>query len=198
MDDTNINNTSDNTNLLDNALKISAGPRNKYDIALFLLFSIPMILITILYNIGTIKNVPCNNDLLSNISRNFIHLDISHIVGNLSVFYILSIALVKTFGFGYVVLLILALLVIIVIFETIYLKMTNNSSCSIGFSGILYGLLAWNILSQSSITASSIISIAILVIQPSLSSANVSLSGHIIGAVAGVLTYFVAGNKIKI
>ena len=173
-------------------------PRTVHDNILFWGLAIPMILITILYHTGTITNIPCDNNILSNAARNFIHVDTMHIIGNLSVFFILSHELVKTFGFKYVLILLLSLLIIIVIIDTIYLKLVPDQRCSIGFSGILYGMLVWNILSKSSITASSLISIGILVLFPSMTSSNVSLSGHLIGAGAGLVTYFVAGNKINL
>ncbi len=195
MNNESWNSMSDN---FGNVFGTSNEQRNNYDNILFFALAIPMILITILYHTGTFKNIPCDNNIFSNAARNFIHVDTMHIIGNLSVFFILSHELVKTFGFKYVLILILALLIIIVIFDTIYLKFVPNQRCSIGFSGILFGLLVWNILSKSSITASSLISIGILVLFPSMTSSNVSLSGHLIGAGAGLVTYCVAGNKIKI
>src|SRR5438132_407306 len=87
-DQTGSGNGSDNINIFDNILGTSDDPRDIYDNILFLSLAIPMILVTVLYRSGTIENIPCGNNIVSNVSRNFIHVDISHLVGNLAVFFI--------------------------------------------------------------------------------------------------------------
>ena len=89
--------------------------------------------------------------------------------------------------------LILVITSLMVILDTMYLSSLQSldikDTCSIGFSGVLYGLLAWNILTDRNISMESLITIIVLVIEPSLTSANVSFSGHALGAVSGIITY---------
>lgn len=59
--------------------------------------------------------------------------------------------------------------------------------CSIGFSGILFGLFTWELVSKKKFDVEILIAMIIMVVGPSLRSKKVSLSGHAIGAVSGII-----------
>jgi hypothetical protein len=63
----------------------------------------------------------------------------------------------------------------------------KDMKCSIGFSGILFGLMTWELITTRKIDIELLLAIVVTVVAPSIGNKKVSLTGHTIGAVSGVL-----------
>jgi len=154
-----------------------------------LTISLIIIVIYALYKIEFIKNIPCEKDVLSILKSNFVHTDGAHLMANLYGLYAVSNIETKL-GTDNFVWLFLFILVISTLTEYI-IKQTFDVKCSIGISGILMGLLTWNIIISNKVNGKhnleSIIAVVILVAYPSIKCKNSSLSGHLSGALSGFL-----------
>jgi len=124
--------------------------------------------------------------MLSNFVSNFFHVDILHLLSNIYGLYVLS-RVEKNIGpkkFSLVVFLILFLNTAI---ETVSNRIFKTS-CSIGFSSILYGILAWEIVYGNKDTNYFII---VAVIFDAFSSyylnRKIAVTSHIIGIITGIL-----------
>lgn len=169
---------------------------NKVPVSTF--FAISLIIVFLLYFSTLIKTIPCGTNIMTTFYRNFIHIDIYHLLSNLFALYALSRIEVKI-GLKRFLLLISFLLVFNTVVETIFYKINPSYKCSIGFSGILFGVLTWELCMTRQLNIYLIISIIILVCTPSLKSENISLIGHAIGAFSGVVGGIIwrrfGGNK---
>jgi membrane associated rhomboid family serine protease len=152
-----------------------------------LTISLIIIVIYALYKIEFIKNIPCEKDVLSILKSNFVHTDGAHLMANLYGLYAVSNIETKL-GTDNFVWLFIFILVISTLTEYI-IKQTFDIKCSIGISGILMGLLTWNIIISNKVNGKhnleSIIAVVILVAYPSIKCKNSSLSGHLAGALSG-------------
>lgn len=147
---------------------------------------VTMILIFSLYTTNAIKSVPCRKNMTDNFLSSFVHVDSVHIFANLYTLYALSRVEIQL-GSKKFFILIVFLLCINTIFKTLLHKMTNKIPCSIGFSGVLFGIMTWEIITNRGFDMNIATSIILLVILPSLQFRNVSFTGHLIGAVSGVI-----------
>jgi hypothetical protein len=73
------------------------------------------------------------------------------------------------------------------IVEVIGHKVFSNLPCSIGLSGILFGIMAWELTTKKDFDIFIILSIIGIVVAPSMQDSKVSLIGHAVGAIAGVI-----------
>ena len=105
--------------------------------------SVLIILIFSLYATNAIKIVPCEKDMLSIFMSQFVHTDFFHLASNLYGIYSLS-RVEHKYGPKKFFSLIFFLLLLNTIAEAILHKLIK-SPCSIGFSGILYGVLTFEI-----------------------------------------------------
>lgn len=155
-----------------------------------------LIVVMGLYIFGILKEVPCGNGTIETLNRTFIHLDTVHILSNLFVFYVLS-RIEVIHGSSFFATLIVQLLAITTIFE-ILLKQFINAPCSVGFSGILFGLVVWELLYDRNLSLVLLISVGAMVVTPSLQNPKASLTGHTIGALSGlVLALYYRPSSIK-
>lgn len=165
------------------------------DVSIFLATSI--IVIFMLYSFSLIKTIPCGNDLLKTFSRNFIHIEKYHLISNLIALYALS-RIEEKIGMKRFLLLIIFLLVFNTIIETITLKLYPSFKCSIGFSGVLFGVLSWELVMTKKIDIYLVLSILLITVTPSLKNKNISLVGHMVGAfsglIGGVIWKYISGN----
>jgi membrane associated rhomboid family serine protease len=155
--------------------------------------SLIIIIIYALYKTTIFKNVPCNNDIVSILSSNFIHTDGAHLIANLYGMYAVS-NIETSIGTENFVWLFVFILAFSTLFEYI-IRQTFDTKCSIGISGILMGLLTWNIIISNKVNGKhnleSIIAIVVLVGYPSIKCKNTSFVGHLVGSLAGfVATIF--------
>lgn len=148
--------------------------------------SVSIVIIFSLYFTNIIKSVPCQTDLRSVFICNFIHTDFFHICSNLYGLYSLS-RVENRIGSKKFFILILYLLITNTVFESILHRLIKTP-CSIGFSGVLYGVLTFELFSNLNFPDITLISAIFLnMIIAKFSSTKSSLSGHLIGALSGVI-----------
>jgi len=144
-----------------------------------------LIVLFLLTFINLFKFYPCNENMLDNFISNFFHVDVMHLLSNLYGLYVLS-RVERNIGpekFGLVIILILALNSII---ETVAHNLFKTP-CSIGFSSILYGILAWEIVSGNKEPDYFIILAIIFdAISGYYLNRRIALVSHIVGIVTGV------------
>ena len=141
------------------------------------------IIVYFLYKIELFKEIPCQDDLISNIQRDFIHIKFTHLLLNLTGLYVLS-NIEKIIGTDKF----LKLLVFIIIITSLIETQFYNSYCSIGFSGILYALLAYQMLILKKIGVDVII---VLILLHFTQDGVTSNSFHLIGFLTGIAGYYV-------
>jgi len=148
------------------------------------LFSVTLI-VYILYSVSVLKSVPCEKDAKSNFLSIFVHTDCKHALLNLYAVYALS-RVEKRIGSKQFGCLLFFLITFNVLLETI-MHRYKDVKCSIGLSGILFGIAVWEMVTIEEITPSLIASIVSLVALPSVVGANISTSGHVIGSISGLV-----------
>ena len=90
------------------------------------------------------------------------YIDFYHLIGNLIAFYGLS-RIEQNLGTKNFILLIVFLLVFNTIAETIIYKLFPCIKCSIGFSGVLFGLITWELIKNKQLDITLIASILFMV-----------------------------------
>lgn len=153
--------------------------------------SFVMIIITLLYYTKVLNYVPCDVSFNEQLYRTFIHIDMFHLLINLYAYNTLITKLNSYMSHGNI----FGLLIMIIVIDWIIGYLYNyyyDSACSIGFSGILFGLLAWDYLYHDDFNSNTIIMILISSIYPSLNNAKSSLSGHIIGSLSGLIAFLLS------
>ncbi len=153
-------------------------------VSIFLAISI--IIIFLLYVTNVIKTVPCQKGVLGSFYRNFVHVEFYHVFVNLYALYTIS-RVEREIGFKKFVGLIVYLLVLNTILEVSLHKINPNIKCSVGFSGVLMGIMVWELVCKRKLDLYLLSAIVIMVVFPSIKSKKVSLSGHLIGAFSGAL-----------
>lgn len=143
------------------------------------------ITVYLLYKIKFFDSVNiCNDDILSRIQGSLVHVNLTHLMMNLIGLYILS-EIEKAIGSEKFIKLVLFIIVLSSIIE-----MVLKTSCSIGFSGVLYGLLAYEMFIKKKIQLDIIIVLVSLCFIPDNYS-NISHSGHLIGFISGMAGYYI-------
>ena len=146
-----------------------------------------IIIIFSLYQTNAIKSLPCNKGIIDNFKGTFIHIDQIHLLFNIYGLYTLSRVEIKL-GKRKFLILILFLLLSNSILETFMYHLLPTIPCSIGISDLLFGILSYEIVSKQGINVNVLIAIFLSVLLPSLQLENVSFSGHIIGAINGIIS----------
>jgi membrane associated rhomboid family serine protease len=152
-----------------------------------------LIIIFIMYNTSFLKTLPCGKGILNSFYSNFVHLDKIHIFSNISALYFLS-RLEKKVGSFIFLYIISGLLVVNTFFTVMLNKVFPKIPCSIGFSGILFGLLGWELLIFKTIDPLFILTALIISVQDS----KVSTIGHATGLVSGMAIAFAQLKIYKI
>ena len=165
---------------------------NKIPVCSFLIST--LIIIFSLSVSSLLKINVCNKDFLSSLINNFIHLEFYHLITNTYSLYVLS-RVEEEIGSKNFLLLIIFSLVCNTILETILYKLNKNIKCSIGFSGILFTILVFEILTKNKIDIQIILSIVVSVILPNIYSSKVSFTGHLIGVMSGILSAYLYKNR---
>ena len=147
---------------------------------------VSMTLIFSLYVTTAIKEVPCGKSVMSSFCSNFVHMDFYHLTSNLIALYSLS-RIEREIGALLFIQLLVFLLVVNTVLEVSLHKIFPSTKCSIGFSGILFGLITWDLITTKDLDIYLLISIFTMVVIPSLKRKNISLSSHCIGAVSGII-----------
>lgn len=148
--------------------------------------AISIIVIYLLFTTNIISEIPCGTSIHTIFMNNFVHIDGAHLISNLYALYAIS-RIEEKMGFKPFIWLIVFLLAFNTLVEYMLRNVIKDMNCSIGFSGILFGLITWELLTTRKLDVQLIISILISVITPSFSNKKVSLSGHVVGALSGVI-----------
>jgi membrane associated rhomboid family serine protease len=156
------------------------------DVPVSVLLAVTLVVIFSLYLTNLLKAVPCGKKGLSILLGNFVHIDFYHLMANLFALYSLSRIEIRL-GWRKFIGLVLFLLVCNTLAEVAVHMAYPNIPCSIGFSGVLFGMMAWELVSMKQLDIMLLLSILLAVVYPSFTSTNVSLSGHLVGAISGVI-----------
>lgn len=148
--------------------------------------SVSMVVIFCMYFTQLIKQVPCNDKIIPNFFSNFVHTDFNHLIGNILSLYAFS-RIEKELGMKKFISLLIFLLSFNTIIDTTIHNLFPNIPCSIGFSGVLFGIMTWEISTKQEVNIYIIASVIFTVILPSIQNTKISLSGHLIGAFSGII-----------
>lgn len=164
--------------------------KNIGDVRVCAFLGVSILVIFLLYATSIIKSVPCSNDTVSLFISNFIHTDISHFLANMYGLYAMA-RIEEEIGSKQFIKLVVFLLVCNTIGELIIHKIDRSIPCAIGFSGVLFGLLAWDVFTYHGIDVTTLTAVAFAVALPSFTSKKASLSGHAVGAVSGIIGAYI-------
>jgi membrane associated rhomboid family serine protease len=137
-----------------------------------------LILIYIGYNTGYLVKIPCENTITSKFFSNFVHIDSIHLLLNLLGLFIIS-NFEKEIGSKKFITLVLSLIIIITIVEKMFLK-----KCSIGFSGVLYGIFAYQMMYEKNVDYQMLIALILLFLFST--DTKISHETHVIGFFSGL------------
>lgn len=163
--------------------------RNPKDVPVSVFIAVSMIVVFLLFNAKVITALPCGKGMREVFMSNFVHIDAMHLISNLYALYAVS-RVEQEMGFQSFIWLLIFLLIVNTLAEFIAKRIWQDMPCSIGFSGILFGLLTWELVSTRKFDVEVFLAIIIMVVGPSLTNKKASLSGHIIGAISGILGGF--------
>jgi len=130
------------------------------------------------YHLNIINEIPCEQDITSKILANFIHTDFMHLISNLSSLYLISeleynIGSKHFFKIFFLITTILSLL-----------EYSLKTKCSVGISGVLYGLVAYEMFKFKNVDLNIISTLIILFIFSGKS--KISHTGHLLGFISGL------------
>ena len=156
------------------------------DIPVSVFIAISMIIVFLLFNAKVLTALPCGKGIHEVMMSNFVHIDTMHLVSNLYALYAIS-RVEQEMGLKPFVWLLIFLLVFNTLAEVAAKSIWKELPCGIGFSGILFGLFTWELVSKKTIDVELILAIVIMVVGPSLQNKKISMSGHAIGALSGIV-----------
>ena len=157
------------------------------DIQVSLFIAVSVVIVFALYITTAIKTIPCGKNLMSIFCSNFVHLEPSHLIANLFALYNLA-RVEKQLGHKKFGCLIVFLLIFTTIVEVSAHKLFSDLKCSVGLSGILFGIMSWELITKRGLDLMIVLSIIGVVVTPSVqNSKGASLLGHTIGAIAGII-----------
>ncbi len=161
-------------------------PTQIKDVPVSVFLAVSIIVIFSLYATTALKEIPCGKDVMSLFYSNFVHIDLYHLLSNLFALYALSRVEVATGGKKFT-----ALIVFLLLFNTLaeaaMYRIFKGLPCSIGFSGVLFGVAAWELVTNKGFDWMVALSLVVMIAGPSIQNPKASLMGHTVGAVAGVV-----------
>lgn len=131
----------------------------------------------------------CDKGLIPHIKQSFTHINLTHLLTNMYTMYAFRV-LEKTYGTKFFMTLIFYIVCLNAVLSTIANK-TMDLTCSIGFSGILFGVLIWQFFKTKKITGINLITALAFIVQPSFQNPKASLIGHFLGGLTGFLLAFI-------
>ena len=156
-----------------------------------LVIGVSVVIIFLLYTTSVVKSIPCGKGFMDTFMSNFVHVDLYHLLANVYALYTLSRVEVGL-GSKKFFSLIVFILILNTLIEVIAKKVFPSMKCSIGFSGVLFGVLAYELITKSrDINKIQIIIAIVVMVAGSSMNSKVSLEGHLIGAVSGIIGGFV-------
>lgn len=122
--------------------------------------------------------------------RNFIHTNVIHLLANIAGLVILY-KIESEKGTGSFTCIFFAILVLSSIIEYLMYTFVPSVNCSIGLSGIIFGFAMFELVCSKKCSLGALAGLVAVITLPSIQDTNVSVSGHIIGALSGFLTALV-------
>ena len=146
-----------------------------------------LVVIFLLLITSILKIDICNKDFVSNLISNFLHEDFLHLLSNLYGLYVLS-RIEHKMGSKKFILVISLIVIINTIIETSAHKIIHIP-CSIGFSAILYGMLAWESVSNNKIFDYQLIAAVSfdIILGLFVKDRKIALINHFIGLISGII-----------
>lgn len=169
--------------------------KNMKDVPVSTFLGVVIIVVFSLYFTTAIKTLPCGKNVMTSFYSNFVHVEPSHLIVNIYALYALS-RVEETIGAKKFMSLIIFALIFNTIVEAVIYKW-KNIPCSIGFSGVLFTILTWDLVTTKKLDLYLSTSVISMVLVPSLLDEKVSFTGHAVGAVSGVIAGLL-WNKIYI
>jgi|SRR3972149_2932800 len=143
------------------------------------------VIVFILYVSKVLKTIPCNNTLTNGLFQTFIHANIEHLVFNMFGLLLTSRIEVQIGSKKYLGL-VAIILGLDVAVETI-IKQIITIPCSVGISGIIFGLLAYECFKLKIFNWMDVIGLIAMMIVPTLTNPKASLFAHGIGILIGIV-----------
>ena len=156
------------------------------DVPISTFIGLSIVIIFMLFNANIISYIPCGDGIHEVFYSHFVHTDMAHLLSNLYALYAIS-RVEQMMGFRSFFWLIVFILALNTLAEYFARKYIKGMKCGIGFSGILFGLMSWELMTKQDVDIQIIFAIALMVVTPSLKNKKVSLAGHMIGAVSGIV-----------
>lgn len=159
-----------------------------------MLLAIFLVLIYLIHSRRPIESLPCRDGVWPTIQRNFIHIELSHLLSNLVGFLFLARweQQIGSLRFGKAA---IFTTVFIVLIETI-IKKFFQLNCSIGFSSILFGLFAWHFVHIGA-DINLVLSLIFILMYPSFHDPKSSIVGHAIGIAGGLMAVAVYNPRFE-
>ena len=133
------------------------------------------------------KQNACQPTIINAFTRQLYHGDINHLAFNFIAFANLTHQITQITGLFTYMIIFALIFVLMVILDYIFYGL-GLIECSIGFSGVVFGLLGWVFLHQRGFNLQLLVDLALL-LAPSLTTPGISFTGHLLGLVAGMLVY---------
>lgn len=159
--------------------------------------TIIMISIMILVYLSSFNNYQLNNEVVNYAMRSFYHANMAHLISNMISFYYLSPIEDIVGETNFVFIIVFIWIVSSLLLYTYHQLFPSRKVYTIGFSGIIFGLIVvyYSLLGQK---ASVSVPGLIISILPQLVVPNISFEGHIAGIIAGALciTFFPSNHLL--
>jgi membrane associated rhomboid family serine protease len=156
-----------------------------------------ILLLTIffLFNANVLTSIPCKKTPLDVLKSAFVHVEATHVISNLYALYALSVV-ERRMGSKVFLSLILWLLAFSTIGEWLVKLAIPSTPCSIGFSGVIFGLMTWELINKckKGFDGELLAAALLLVVQYTSGGKNVSFLGHTVGAIGGIIGGLLWGN----
>ena len=127
----------------------------------------------------------CARTVPAALARPAVHVDLGHLVGNLFAFYLLSQSIQPRIGtLNYI------MLIAFLWLTTALMDLVFQQRCAVGFSAVVLGLLVWDMFDRGELKfdLTALAVLAVTWLQPlATGQHNVSMSGHLMGIVAGLI-----------
>jgi membrane associated rhomboid family serine protease len=165
----------------------SNGARYLASVPVTVAVAILLVTMYILSACGVVR-IDCRHRLGSIMASVFAHGGYAHIIANL-----LALVLLSRIEYEYGSMTFLLLCVCLTGLTSAVefaLRFIPSVNCSIGFSGVILGLAVFELMKHRKLGLNAILAMCVVVIYPSLTNPHVSIVGHAVGAIIGLILAF--------